>query len=338
MSTIHLPSRLHSETPLSRPQAPPALPSSADTHAAALQALLESGPNSARAPKLPDNPAPLPAQRAAMEREINALGAQLGRKMVEGMLRSPDTAESQAYFNKIDTLLTPDTLKGVLNGPNPKACTQALTLIETQLNKNAINSALNPIETEQVEAYRNYIDSAMFNLKASLMSAPPETRFEMVRAFSRREHAPLTNIQHYINTLKDKSEHLCDIATQVREAIGALQFAHPEEWRKDDYREPAGALHARTYSFAHMNESTLEHPSEIRNFVTGRDKLDLSGIGRQLNKPLQCVNRLSGHSGEIQLHYSRAKNTSVVSVSDNRGQTAFVVKVFGQVKERDLSV
>ncbi|MGR3889825.1 M10 family metallopeptidase C-terminal domain-containing protein [Pseudomonas sp. 1152_12] len=77
-------------------------------------------------------------------------------------------------------------------------------------------------------------------------------------------------------------------------------------------------------------------PCEINNFVTDRDKLDVTGIRRPLTKPLQCVNQLSGASGEIHVKYSRANNASVLVSSGNRGEPALVATIFGQVKEKHL--
>jgi hypothetical protein len=38
----------------------------------------------------------------------------------------------------------------------------------------------------------------------------------------------------------------------------------------------------------------------------------------------------------MQLKYSPIHNTSVLVISGNKGQDAFVAKVFGQLKETDL--
>lgn len=345
MSTIHLPqhhhsnplSSHHSNPPSSHPHSHPQ-PSSV-VSAAALNALLQSGPNSTREPKQADKPRPNPADYAAMQREVNDLGTQLNKKKVERILRNPHSESSEAILNKIDSLLTRDNIKHLMTGPNSQASTHTLNKIGTQLNEQSMSAVLNPIEAEQVEAYRKYVDSAIFDLKASLMKASPESRFEMVRSFAKKEHAPLTNIQRYMDHLKEKSTHLCDIATQVREVNEALQYALPDHWdRRDGYEEAASKAHARTYSFNKINESTLDRPSEIRDFVTDRDKLDLRGIRRQLKKQLRSVAQLSGASGEVMLNHSPAHNSTVVVVSGNQGEPAFVAKVFGRVKEQDLSI
>ncbi|NVZ72861.1 M10 family metallopeptidase C-terminal domain-containing protein [Pseudomonas costantinii] len=335
MSTISLPSRAHTESPPGRPHSQPTHLSSVAVSPKALDALLQSGPNNTVEQKRPDE-AMATANQATTERELNDLCARLDRKMVDRMMREPESKESKANFDKISTLLTPDNIKCLLQGPNATSCTQLLAKIETQLNKNSTDTVLKPIEAEQVEAYRKYVDAALFNLKANLMKAAPGSRFEMVRNFSRQKHAPLTSIQDYMKDLEAKSKHLCDIATQVRKVNEPLQYAHLDDWDRRDHYGSDCKQHPKTYSFTHASESTLDRPSEIRNFVTDRDKLDVTGIRRQLNKPLQWVNQLSGASGEIQLKYSRPNNASVLVISGNQGEPAFVAKIFGQVKEKDL--
>lgn len=338
MSNVNPVSRHPSESPVNRMHFPPAPASASQVHANDLKSLLESGPNQARRAKMPDTLKPSPANRSLIEQQIDDLGAQLNHKTIERMLRAPDAEDSQACLNKLDTLLTKDNIKALLKGPNASANAETFARIEAQLNKGSIAAMVNPIETENVDTYRKHVDSEMFNLKASLMKASPESRFAMVRAFSRKEDPTLTNIQNYVNGLKIKSEHLCDVATQVKEAIGSLQYPHDDHWVTNERYDPTVKPHVRTYSFTHMAESTQDNPSEIRNFSTDQDKLDLTGIGKQLNKPLLFVNQLSGSSGEIQLHHSHAKNTTVVAISGNPGQPPFVLKVFGHVKEKDMVI
>jgi len=336
MSTIHQPSRARAEVTPGHLHARPISPSPASVSAQALDALLRSAPSTTREPMRADGAPPTAADQAALEKQLKQLCDQLDRKSVERLMRDPESRESIANFNTIDKLLTPDNLKCLLSGPNATSCFKILARIETQLNKDSIDAVLSPIETEQVGAYRNYVEAALFALKASLMKASPGSRFDMVRAFARQEHAPLTSIQDSMRSLEAKGNHLCDIATQVRKVTEPLQYAHLEDWQRRDHYESDCKNHPKTYSFTHTLESTLDHPCEIRNFVTDRDKLDVTGIRRQLNKPLHWVNQLSGASGEMQLKYSRAHNASVLVISGNQGEPALVAKIFGQVKENDL--
>ena len=90
-----------------------------------------------------------------------------------------------------------------------------------------------------------------------------------------------------------------------------------------------------TYRFNALSDSRLDAPREISGFMAG-DKLDLSGIRNQLNKPLQRVERFSGASAEMQIHYLPSTGTSVIAVSGNPGEPPFVLKVFGQVRYSDI--
>lgn len=336
MSTVYQPSPSRPGAPLIHANSQPIPPSAAVVSAKAVDDLLQSGPNNAREPMRPDAPKLTLEKRATMERALNDLSNQLDRKMVEHMMRAPKSNASKAIHDELDTLTTPHHLKSLLSGPNAASCTKDFAKIEAQLKKESIGAVLDPISDEQVEAYRSYVGSALFDLKANLMNSSVGSRFELVRAFARKQHPQLTSIQDYINELNTKSKHLCDIATQVNKAIGALQYAHHDDWEPRNLPEPDHDKYSKTFSFTNTAQSTLEHPCEIRNFVTDRDKIDVTEIRQQLNKPLQCVNQLSGASGEIQLKYSRANNASVLVISGDRGEPALVAKVFGEVKEKDL--
>ncbi|MGE1156487.1 M10 family metallopeptidase C-terminal domain-containing protein [Pseudomonas kitaguniensis] len=336
MSTIQQPWRAHSDAPSNHVKSQTIAPAPVGVSSLALDTLLQSAPNNARAPKEADNSRSGPESHAQLKHELKNLRAHLDRNTVERMMRAPDTKESQTRMQKIDTLLTADSIKSLLSGPDARASAKDLNAIENLFSEHAIDTVLDPIESEQVESYRKYVDAALFNLKAGLMSAAPGSRFEMVRAFSTREQPALTTIQNYMTDLASKSKHLCDIATLVKKHSEALQYAQADDWERGDQYPTGHEKHPMIYSFSNTGESTLDQPSEIRNFVTGRDKLNLTGISRQLNKPLQSVDRLSGESGEIQLKYSRENNASVLVVSGNRGTPALVAKIFGHVKDKDL--
>ncbi|MGX5796948.1 M10 family metallopeptidase C-terminal domain-containing protein [Pseudomonas sp. E2-15] len=338
MSTIYQPSQVRSDAPPIHAKSQATPPAPAVVSDKAMDDLLQSGPNSDRQPMRPDETKMTPEGRAIIEGELKELSAQLTPATVELMMRHPESDESKAHYDKIDRVLTPDNIKGMLAGKNAASCRKTLAKIETQLKKESIDTALDPISNEQVEAYRRHVESILFDLKVRLIMAPDEKRFEIASDSFRKEDPRLTSIQHYINDVYAKSKHLYDIATEVHKAIGALQIAHPEGLEPEKYREPDHAKHSKTYSFSNTAASTLEHPSEIRNFVADRDKIDVTGISKQLNKPLHWVNQLSGASGEMQLKYSRENNASVLVISGIKGEPALVAKIFGQVKEKDLLI
>lgn len=335
MSITHQRSGVHSAMPTPFLPLPPTAPTAQVPSSAAINTLLQAGPSDAREPKRPDPARPATSDMAAHEHALTDLSARLDRKTVESMLHSPEARASKTTLNDINRLLTPGHFKCALNGPNAQPYLSALGRIETHLNTDSIEAILTPLETRQVEAYRKYVDATLFELKAQLMSAPLGSRFDMVRAFADKKHAPLAEIEDYLDALNARAKHLCDIATEVRKVNEPLQYGHSDDWEKRHY-DAQCKQHPNCYTFINTLESTVERPCEIRDFVQGRDTLDVSSIGRQLNTPLHHVNRLSGASGEMQVTYSRANNASVLVISAHRGEPAFVAKIFGHVTEKDV--
>jgi hypothetical protein len=78
-------------------------------------------------------------------------------------------------------------------------------------------------------------------------------------------------------------------------------------------------------------------PGEVMNFSSGTDKIDLTGIRTQLGQqPLSLVERFSGVSGEMTINYYAGSNTSFVTISRNPGEPPFELKVSGEVRYRDI--
>lgn len=301
----------------------------------ALEALLQSGPNLAREPKSPENATVSPSNVAAVEQELYELGNRVGKHTVEHILRNPDSKASTQLIGRMTTLLTSEKINTLLSTGNAPTSKKNLDQIRTHLSEEAINAVVKPLEAVQINAYRNYVEASLFDLKYRLMTAPQESRFNMIRSFANQKSETLTGIQDYLNEIGTKTAQLNDIATLVRKVNEPLQFSHPDEvGRRRD--APDSVQQPNVYRYLSINESTLESPSEIRGFTSGRDKLDVSGIGNQLNQKLQWVNQLSGASGEMQLRYSPNQDASVLIISGNKDEPAFVAKVFGKLKETDV--
>lgn len=335
MSTISSPASVQATVRAKQPALPPSSPPSAVVSPEALDALLQSGPNNAREPKRPDAVGPTPQDIKTMMQDLNDLDTEVDMAAIERMLRAPDSIAAKALFEKIKALLTPENLKALLKDGNGASFAPTLGRIETRFIKGAIEPHLTPLEREQVEAYRKHVDSQLFNLKYQLSTAAPDSRLEMIRSFAKQIDNPLEAARGRLKELGAKATVFYDIATLVRKSIEALQYAHVDNWEQRQY-EPDKVKQPNIYRYTHIGESSLDSPSEIRGFVHGQDKLDVSGIQKQLNKPLHWVNQLSGASGEMQLRYSRENNASVLVISGPPGEPPFVVKVFGQLKENDL--
>ncbi|WP_338510968.1 hypothetical protein VRB09_11235 [Pseudomonas poae] len=61
------------------------------------------------------------------------------------MMRNLDSKESKDYFEKIDTLLTPDNIKRLARGPGAKPHIKALTHIEACFNSGSIDKVTAPL-------------------------------------------------------------------------------------------------------------------------------------------------------------------------------------------------
>lgn len=316
-------------------QQPDAAPSPSDNSANALNALLHSGPNYARKPKQPEKPNVSPAKTTLHEKALTELAPQITQTSVEHMLRNPSLRATTRLFENAQRTLTAGNIDAVLRGPNAQACKKTLTTLETHLNKDTIDATRTTLETEQVDAYQRYVDASLFDLKYRLLTTSPSSRFDLLRSFASEKPQTLANIENHLSDISARAASLCDIATAVRKVSEPLQYALPDEWDKrrsdTDHAGPPNI-----YRYVTTGESSLESPSEIRDFKHGTDKLDVSGIAKQLTKKLQWVNQFSGASGEMLLKYSPANDASVLLISGEKDKPAFVAKIFGKFKETDL--
>lgn len=85
------------------------------------------------------------------------------------------------------------------------------------------------------------------------------------------------------------------------------------------------------------NDSSATAPDRIQDFVSGEDKVDVSGIRAQLgDKPLQFVSRFTGVSDEAIVAYDRQSNMSTLQISGKPSQPAFVLEVQGELQRSDI--
>lgn len=85
------------------------------------------------------------------------------------------------------------------------------------------------------------------------------------------------------------------------------------------------------------NDSSATAPDRIQDFVSGEDKVDVSGIRAQLgDKPLQFVSGFTGVSDEAIVAYDRQSNMSTLQISGKPNQPAFVLEVQGELQRSDI--
>jgi serralysin len=89
--------------------------------------------------------------------------------------------------------------------------------------------------------------------------------------------------------------------------------------------------------FGKISESTQANPDRIMDFVSGEDKVDVSGITASLGKQsLTFVSAFSGASGEAILTYDPTLKTSTLHISGTPGEPNFVLIVQGKLNRSDI--
>lgn len=277
-----------------------------------LNRLLASGPNWSKPPKAP-NPAP---HQVTPQENPDDLDPLLTRENIKQIVRSPNAPESKALIEQIGARLTRGKIHAMLQGPNGEANARKLKALGKHLHKDEVDCCL--AETRQQRTDEKINQLKLRNIEM------------LTKAF---EEDSVEGIAEHIKQWRDEKTAMAQQFSESSSAakgLNTIGSALSEDNVNNMRRAPG-----KTYSYGRTSESTLDAPSEIRNFAAG-DTLNLSGIQKQLNKPLQVVNTFTGASGEVKIDHSASSNTSVVSVSANPGEPPFVVKVFGEVRQSNL--
>lgn len=276
-----------------------------------VNALLKSGPNWSKPPKAP-NPVP-PAAPQEYPGDLEAL---LTRENIKQIVRTPNAPESKTLLEKIRARLNHEKIQAMLQDPNGKENARKLKAIGKHLNKDEVDSSLAASHNQMTEEKISQLKLRNIEM---LTKAFDGDSVESIAENVKQWQDEKTALKKQFDESSTAAKGLNDIGTSLSEDnLNKLQQAP-----------------GKTYSYGLTSESTLEAPSEIRDF-SANDKIDLSGIRNQLNKPLQAVNSFTGASGEVKIDYSPSTHTSVVSVSNNPGEPPFVVKVFGEVRQSNL--
>ena len=99
-----------------------------------------------------------------------------------------------------------------------------------------------------------------------------------------------------------------------------------------------GAEGADTFVYDDANDSTLSAPDFIVDFVSGRDKIDISTLlSKAAIDKLTFVKRLSGKAGETFLDYNRTSNQSRLAIDlTGTGRFDFFVRSYGPINSPDI--
>ncbi|MBI6604742.1 MULTISPECIES: M10 family metallopeptidase C-terminal domain-containing protein [Pseudomonas] len=308
-----------------------------------LNALLRSGPRWSASAKPPEPTRPSPAAtapgpalpsapEAKLTEDLSDLNTALTQDNINQMVRDPDAESSRALIARTRALLTPANMRTMLGGPN--ASTNAATLegLRQRLGKQVLTetqqSASNDAEQELIDQMKLHLLENLGKIYDGGLGTD-----EILKDYNMsRKH--IDAIKRDQSAREASVRTLYDIGGSLsKEKLSALRTPEPASATA----QVAERLtrQRNTYRFNALSDSRLDAPREISGFMAG-DKLDLSGIRNQLNKPLQRVERFSGASAEMQIHYLPSTGTSVIAVSGNPGEPPFVLKVFGQVRYSDI--
>lgn len=308
-----------------------------------LNALLRSGPRWSASAKPPEPTRPSPAAtapgpalaaapEAKLTEDLSDLNTALTQDNINQMVRDPDAESSRALIARTRALLTPANMRTMLGGPN--ASTNAATLegLRQRLGKQVLTetqqSASNDAEQELIDQMKlHHLENLGKIYDGGLGTDEILKDYNMSRKHIDAMKRDQSAREASVRTLYDIGGSLS------KEKLSALRTPEPASATA----QVAERLtrQRNTYRFNALSDSRLDAPREISGFMAG-DKLDLSGIRNQLNKPLQRVERFSRASAEMQIHYLPSTGTSVIAVSGNPGEPPFVLKVFGQVRYSDI--
>ena len=302
-----------------------------------INTLLKAGPNWSSSPKAPDrsphtplspttksNTSPSMSEVEA-KNKLDDLNTALTPDTIKEIQRNPSSPKSRAITEQFNTTLTPENVKLMSRGANAKKNRETLREIRDKLDKKNIDSNL---ESAKHQVINEAADKMRLKLLEIITAAFDGDIWNTVD-HHKNWLEELGGLSKNFSAMETKSKALTDAASSLSDEK-LDQSAAPETQDSS----PADTR-AATYSFNATSESTLEAPSEVRNFKSG-DKLDLSGIQRQLNTSLRPVDRFPEVIGEMQIHHSPSANTSVIVIADAPGKDPFLLKVFGEVRQSNI--
>lgn len=270
------------------------------------------------------------------------LRALASRESITQMLREPNSQESAQKLAEIGSLLSKENVKSMLHGPDADEARKLITKVKERLGQSSlqmIHEQSSHIERPGLSPQEIRARTASSDPEESFsqsMQVLDELRVEESYAQQRvRQSTPLASALFEIGKEVDLGEPTPQPDNSSAEADSLKPDNNSNSnSNSNDSRIDIG----QTFTFHSIRDSNFDAPQEVMDFDHNRDKLDVTAIRKQLgNKPLKLVENFSGASGEVQIHYNPANNTSVVMISGNPGEPPFVVKVFGEVRYSNLT-
>ena len=99
-----------------------------------------------------------------------------------------------------------------------------------------------------------------------------------------------------------------------------------------------GGSGKNTFVIGASDPATTLHNIEIKDFVSGRDRLDLSALRAASGRPtLQVVNQYTGRGGELSIEYFARHDMYYLRFDINGdGKTDYLITVYGPIKLSDI--
>lgn len=305
-----------------------------------IDTLLKAGPNWSSSPKAPDRSPNAPvspttkANASPSISEVEAtnklddLNTALTPDTIKEIQRNPGSPKSRAITEQFNTTLTPENVQLMSRGPNAEKNRGTLREIRDKLDKKNIDSNL---ESAKHQVINDTADKMRLKILEIITAAFDGDIWNTVD-HHKNWLEEFGGMRKSFSAMETQSKSLTDTASSLSdEKLGLSAESQTQGASNTDTRTDTSS----TYTFNATNESTLDAPSEIRGFKSG-DKLDLSGMQKQLNTPLRQVERAPEAKGEMQIHHLPSANTSVVVIADAPGKPPFVLKVFGEVRQSNI--
>ncbi|WP_082561406.1 M10 family metallopeptidase C-terminal domain-containing protein [Pseudomonas sp. Root569] len=294
-----------------------------------------TAPNTDVEPQAPGADAPRLAQLRALA----------SRESITQMLREPNSQETAQKLAEIRSLLSKENVKSMLQGPDADEARKLITEVKERLGQSSLQKihdqsshierpGLSPQEIRDRTASSDPEESF-----SQSMQVFDELRVEESYAKQRvRQSTPLASALFEIGKEVDLGEPTPQPDNSSAEADSLKPDNNNSNSNSNSNSNDSRIDIGQTFTFHSTRDSNFDAPKEVMDFDHNRDKLDVTAIRNQLgNKPLKLVENFSGASGEVQVHYNPANNTSVVMISGNPGEPPFVVKVFGEVRYSNLT-
>ena len=106
-------------------------------------------------------------------------------------------------------------------------------------------------------------------------------------------------------------------------------------------RQLWGGAGADTFVYGDIAESSAAAPDTLRDFVSGQDKIDLSGLDAFVNGGLvlQYVDAFAGKAGQAILSYDAASKAGSLAIDFSGDAHAdFAINLIGQATQADIVV